>query len=519
MGVSDEERIPLVRRLTVVGWFVLATSAFAVLATIAIAAGAIAISNLADARTRVVDRVDPASRQATELLDAYLNQETGVRGYALAGQTSFLRPYRGGVGQERVVTVSLTRIVRALKEPALDADLQGALSAGRAWSAGYARPTIAHVRAHGPISSPAAAVGGKDLFDPVRGQVSRLQHALSAERSIDAASLHSAARTLTWTLVAAGLLLVLGGAGILLGLRATVTVPVARLARRTRRVAAGDYDLAVGVNGPRDIASLGVDIDIMRARVVSDLVKAESGRAELADKTLELERSNAELEQFAYVASHDLQEPLRKVASFTQLLQKRYGGQLDERADQYLDFSADAAVRMQQLIVDLLAFSRVGRLSASKATVFDSEIALRQSLVALAAPIEESHAVVEYGPLPVVRGELSLIAAVFQNLIGNAIKFRTAEVAPRVHISARRDGDMWCFTCTDNGIGVDADYADRIFLIFQRLHPKAVYVGTGIGLAMTRKIVEYHGGTIWLDIHASPGSTFHFTLPVPEAKS
>jgi light-regulated signal transduction histidine kinase (bacteriophytochrome) len=172
---------------------------------------------------------------------------------------------------------------------------------------------------------------------------------------------------------------------------------------------------------------------------------------------------------------------------------------------------------MQQLINDLLAFSRVGRVSADETTVFEADLALDRALRALADSIDDSGAVIEREPLPAVRGEQSLLAAVFQNLIANAIKFRRPDTAPRVAIGCRRDGEMWEFTCSDNGIGIDAEYAERIFMIFQRLHAKDIYPGTGIGLAMTRKIVEYHGGSIWLAPGDGSGSSFHFTLPaLPE---
>jgi light-regulated signal transduction histidine kinase (bacteriophytochrome) len=228
----------------------------------------------------------------------------------------------------------------------------------------------------------------------------------------------------------------------------------------------------------------------------------------------ELERSNRELEQFAYVASHDLQEPLRKVASFCQLLERRYKGQLDERADQYIGFAVDGAKRMQVLINDLLAFSRVGRLTREQVVVDCGEIAA-QAVANLGPAIEETGAEIEVGPLPSVRGEPALLAAVFQNLLGNAVKFH-GDQPPRVTLTAVRDNDSWTFTCADNGIGIEPEYADRVFVIFQRLHPKDAYPGTGIGLAMCRKIIEYHGGRIWLDTDADRGTVFRFTLPVVE---
>jgi len=246
----------------------------------------------------------------------------------------------------------------------------------------------------------------------------------------------------------------------------------------------------------------------MRARIVAELAALQAAEAELR-------RSNQELEQFAYVASHDLQEPLRKVASFCQLLEQRYAGQLDARADQYIGFAVDGARRMQDLINDLLAFSRVGRIEQPFTDV-DCALLVERVRTDLSRVIEENGAeIVVAGTLPVVHGDAGLLRLVFQNLFANAIKFR-AEAAPRVELSADADGDWWRFRCSDNGIGIDAEYAERIFVLFQRLHPRTQYEGTGIGLAMCRKIVEYHGGRMWLDIEPggdAQGSTFYFTLP------
>jgi light-regulated signal transduction histidine kinase (bacteriophytochrome) len=306
---------------------------------------------------------------------------------------------------------------------------------------------------------------------------------------------------------------VLGILGVVFALRRTVTRPLRGVGRRVRRTARGDFDHEIVGEGPRDVVELAEDVDVMRRRIVSELQSITVAQQRLETQTRELQRSNAELEQFAYVASHDLQEPLRKVASFCQLLEKRYKGQLDERGDQYIEFAVDGAKRMQQLINDLLAFSRVGRFNAEQQVVESGEI-LRHALTSLSAAIEESDAeIVVHEPLPRVRGEASLLAGVFQNLIGNALKFRSEDVRPRIEVGVERDGETWSFSITDNGIGVEPDYAERIFMIFQRLHPKDVYAGTGIGLAMCRKIVEYHGGRIWLDTEPYEGTTFRFTLP------
>jgi light-regulated signal transduction histidine kinase (bacteriophytochrome) len=281
-----------------------------------------------------------------------------------------------------------------------------------------------------------------------------------------------------------------------------------RLASDARQVASGDFQHKVDASGPREVHELAVDVNRMRQRILLELAAVQA-------RAHDLERSNGELEQFAYVASHDLQEPLRKVASFCQLLQRRYIGQLDARADQYIEFAVDGAKRMQALIDDLLAFSRVGR--ADRAPVLVScATALSQARMNLAGEIRRTGATVEATELPSVRAEMSLITSLFQNLIGNAIKFH-GEKPPVVQVAAERADDHWLFSVADNGIGVEPEYADRIFAIFQRLHDRSAYAGTGIGLAMCRKIVEHYGGRIWLDTSFRAGARFYFTLPVAPA--
>jgi light-regulated signal transduction histidine kinase (bacteriophytochrome) len=304
-------------------------------------------------------------------------------------------------------------------------------------------------------------------------------------------------------------------AGLAVVLRNTAIRPVHRLAAEARRVADGDFGHEVAQSGPREIRGLAADVNTMRLRILRELATVQAANEALAEHAAELQRSNAELEQFAYVASHDLQEPLRKVTSFCQLLQRRYGGRLDERADQYIDFAVDGAKRMQVLINDLLAFSRAGR-SAEELGPVDCDAALAMATANLATQSAEAGAVIEADPLPVVRGQLTLMSVVFQNLIGNALKF-TGEQPPRIVITAERDGAFWSFSVTDNGIGIEPQYADRVFLIFQRLHERAAYPGTGIGLAMCRKIIDYFGGRIWLDTGVAEGARFRFTVPALSA--
>jgi light-regulated signal transduction histidine kinase (bacteriophytochrome) len=249
---------------------------------------------------------------------------------------------------------------------------------------------------------------------------------------------------------------------------------------------------------------------VLTMRGVAERLAAQR---ELEESNRELARSNADLEQFAYVASHDLQEPLRKIVSFSQVLERRYRSQLDGRADQYIDFIVDGGKRMQQLINDLLAFSRVGRRGAAREPVALGDAAA-QAQASLSEAIAEAGAEVRVGELPTVEGERQLLVAVFQNLIANAIKFR-GEDPPVVDIAARDLGEEWEIAVTDNGIGIEEEFAERIFVIFQRLHSREAYEGTGIGLALVRKIVEYHGGRIRLDAAHRGGSRFSIILPKP----
>ncbi len=239
-----------------------------------------------------------------------------------------------------------------------------------------------------------------------------------------------------------------------------------------------------------------------------ELVRA---RQELEKTVTELKRSNAELEQFAYVASHDLQEPLRMVASYTQLLAKRYKGKLDTDADEFIGYAVDGANRMQRLIQDLLAYSRVTTRGHGFERV-DCHALLEEVLDDLRLAVDESRTVVTHDVQLTVMADRGQLGQVFQNLIGNAIKFKSQE-PPWVHISAEWKDAEWRFAIRDNGIGIDPKYADRIFVVFQRLHSIAEYPGTGIGLAICKKIIERHSGRIWVESQLGKGATFHFTLP------
>jgi PAS domain S-box-containing protein len=245
--------------------------------------------------------------------------------------------------------------------------------------------------------------------------------------------------------------------------------------------------------------------------MIQDITERKRVEEALKEKTDDLTRSNKDLEQFAYVASHDLQEPLRMVTSYVQLLAKRYEGKLDSDANDFIGFAVDGAARMGKLINDLLTYSRVGT-QGKELSPTDSEAVLTQSVNDLKVTIEENRALVTHDPLPTVMADRPQLGQLFQNLIGNAIKFRGTE-PPRVHISASRNGNGWIFSVRDNGIGIDPEYSERIFIIFQRLHSRQEYAGTGIGLAVCKKIVERHGGRIWVESEVGKGATFYFTLP------
>ena len=233
----------------------------------------------------------------------------------------------------------------------------------------------------------------------------------------------------------------------------------------------------------------------------------------LRQSVTELGRSNADLQQFAYVASHDLQEPLRMVSSYTQLIAKRYRGKLDADADEFIGYAVDGATRMQKLIQDLLAYSRLST-TAREFEPAPMGAVLNCALDNMVNAVKESHAVITHDRLPTVRGDAQQLTHVFQNLLSNAIKFN-GNAPPHIHISARREGEEWRFSVRDEGIGIDPQYAGRIFVIFQRLHTRAEYPGTGIGLAICKKIVERHGGRIWVESELGKGATFWFSIPDP----
>ncbi len=333
-----------------------------------------------------------------------------------------------------------------------------------------------------------------------------------------AASNRGLVRNITALVVVAGLAIVLAWT---MGAM-SIARPIRTLLRATHRIAEGDLDVRVGAYPRGEMGQLAHAFDDMASalatrtaalhRAAEELeATVEQRTGELRRANAELARSNSDLEQFAYVASHDLQEPLRMVTSYLELIERRYADKLDERGHRFIGYAVDGAARMRALITDLLAYSRVGRRDTTVEAV-DTARCLRDALANLEVAIRETGTVVTSDDLPTVRGNRQQLTHLFQNLVANAIKFRRDE-SPSIHVSVRHDGAVWTFGVRDNGIGIDPEYHDRIFTIFQRLHTRAEYPGTGIGLAICRKVVERHGGQIGVESEPGKGSLFTFTLP------
>jgi signal transduction histidine kinase len=299
----------------------------------------------------------------------------------------------------------------------------------------------------------------------------------------------------------------------------TISGPIGRLSRGADIIGGGNLDYFVGIEGKDEIAALSRAFDTMTRKLKATTAsRDELNREVLIRKRIEeeLRRSNENLEQFAYVASHDLQEPLRMMSSYASLLERRYKSRLDKDADEFIGYIVDGASRMQALINDLLAFSRLGRTEAVRAVV-DLNTVLAAVKEGLAAAISECGAVITNDTLPTVYGNESHFTQLFLNLIGNAIKFRGLQ-EPRIHIGVEQYPGEVVISVRDNGIGIEPQYFEKIFLIFQRLHARSKYPGTGIGLAICKKIVENNGGRLWVESQAGDGARFCFTIAAKGVK-
>jgi signal transduction histidine kinase len=467
----------------------------------------------------ILNKAGPMRAAGESLNTALVDQETGVRGFALSGADVDLAPYQRGVAAEAQLFAQIDALLDDGGDDAIRAGLADVRSRAQTWRSTVAEPVIAAVRSRG-------AAAGQELitpearsqFDALRAAVEHLQQDILVLRDQTAAAARATGGSLMALAIGAATVVIVAGVILLLLLDRLVSRPVLELAEQVRTVADGDYERRITSRGSPELVRLAEDIDAMRRQIATELAQVREARGQvewvndqLKVQAEELTRSNRDLEQFAYVASHDLQEPLRKVASFCQLLQRRYAGQLDERADQYIAFAVDGAQRMQRLINDLLAFSRIGRLTAGFVDV-DLDAVLTEAAAQLEGKADGAK--ITWADLPTVEGEEPLLTTLFVNLIGNSLKFRRPDVPATVHVSAHRLAKEWQITVKDNGIGIEPEFADKVFVIFQRLHARDAYEGTGIGLAIVKKIVEYHGGRIWLGADVTEGTEINFTLPL-----
>jgi signal transduction histidine kinase len=501
------------RRITTLCAFVAA-----LLGLIAVSAAITAAANRTDVN-RVIAHVGPARSNSERLLAALYREQSAVRTFALTGRPEDLTPYNDALADERQVVAATRDLLR--DEARLDSLLTRVSVASDAYRQDIAEKVIAAVRTNGPSADLATPNDlARTRFRAATDAVSALQQSLTSVRDKARTAAEQTGNVLILLLIIAAVVVVIAGFALAALLRRLVTRPVVDLAAEVRLVAHGDYGHEIHSVGPPELARLARDVNGMRQQIANDLSEVRQARGQIEEVNLRLEqqaeeltRSNRDLEQFAYVASHDLQEPLRKVASFCQLLQRRYQGQLDERADQYIGFAVDGAQRMQRLINDLLAFSRIGRLTNGFTEVDLNKVVLDASgqFDTLRA---QTGAEITFENLPCVLGEEPLLGALFANLVGNAIKFRHPDRTPTVHLAAKLVGNEYEISCEDNGIGIAPEFVDKVFVIFQRLHAKETYPGTGIGLAIAKKIVEYHGGRIWIDTEHREGTLFRFTLPM-----
>lgn len=510
------------RRLTVQGWIAMVLALMALVVVVGAGVGAALLQRTTTVTDHLLLDVEPAQTEAYRLQSALVNQETGVRGYAIAADRQFLAPYTQGRKDEAHAVARMRALIG--DRPELLGELRAVEKRADDWRRTYAEPLMAGITPGEPRTIDAAAAErGKNSFDLIRGASARQIAGLAAAIEKGQDQLASARTFRDAVLAGMVVAFLLTGVVLTVLVRRLVTRPLDALRIATRRVAQGDFDHVITGGGPVDLVAVAGDVENMRQRIVAELDSSREQReiltrqtADLDAQAVELRRSNAELEQFAYVASHDLQEPLRKVASFCQLLEKRYGDQLDDRARQYIDFAVDGAKRMQVLINDLLTFSRVGRVNDARLPV-DLDQTLGKALANLDSAITDSGARIDRPEkLPEVVGDPTLVTMLWQNLVGNAVKFRHPDRPPHVRITCERDPEdpgAWRLCVTDNGIGIPEEFEEKVFVIFQRLHSRDAYGGTGIGLALCKKIVEYHGGRIWIDTAHTDGTRFCFTIP------
>jgi len=527
--LAAEARARLRGRATVQIWFNLVLGLMVLLVVVFAVVGARVLAHNSQISDDLEGRVQPARVEGVRLQAALLDQETGVRGYVLTHDPQFLAPYTQGVADEQRIAAQLKPMISG--NARATADLVQLQDAAAQWRDDYAVPLTNDAKAGVPTASDTALLNAsKTSFDHIRALYAAEDQHLLADRQQSQDELRQVQGQRNMVFLAMLICFLVAALVLALLLRQIVGRPLARLRDGALGVAAGDFESGITPAGPADLRILADAVEAMRSRLAGALAEARDQRgrlavqtdelaaqaAELTDQAEELRRSNSELEQFAYVASHDLQEPLRKVASFCQLLEKRYRDKLDERGVQYIDFAVDGAKRMQILITDLLAFSRVGRTQDARVPV-RLDATLDQALTNLAGTLEGADVQIRRpGRLPEITGDPTLLTMVWQNLVGNAVKFRSPDLPPVITVETGigPEGE-YTFRVTDNGIGIPPEFSEKVFVIFQRLHSRDVYEGTGIGLAMCRKIIEHHGGRIVVDTSYTGGTRILFSLPGP----
>lgn len=448
-------------------------------------------------------RAQQSLTAGNQLETSLVSIENGLRGYVASGRERFLAPAEAALSS---YPAELERLDALISDAPGQHERVSAIGEGiDDYVDLWARPLIALAKEE-PATARSVVVTrtGRQRLEEIRSGFHRLfteERAVSRSRQRDA---ELRADVAVGVGVAAFALVLAVAAGIAVSLRRAVVQPVLELASATRRLSEGD--LATRVPAQRE-DELG---DLARAfNGMADSLQA--GRRQLARRTSELERSNAELEQFASITSHDLQAPLVTISMYAELIERRHGADLDGGAP-FLEAIRQATGQARELIRDLLEFSRAGRGEPELELVAAGEVVAR-ALEAARGDIEQAGAEVVVEPLPTVLVERSPLCRVFQNIVGNAVKFARDGVRPRVTISAERQGDMWRFEIADNGIGMAPEHSERIFQPFKRLHGEEAYPGTGIGLAVCQRIVDQHGGRIWVDPRPGGGSIFRFTLP------
>lgn len=429
--------------------------------------------------------------------------ENGERGYVISGKEEFRTPYTDAQGAFQVHVFALHDLSADARQSEGLAQLQALVLR---WQAEAAEPEM-NARQRGLQDAVELVSNGKgrELLNQARKVLDAMQidenNRLSGANEASTATLRTVSSVTIAGLLLSVALLVFTAWRVAHTLAGSVT----QVTRGAQEIAQGDYHLRLPDAPVRELSALSAQFNRMAGAV-------QERQDALQTSNTQLERSNRELEQFAYVASHDLQEPLRTISSYTELLARRYQGQLDTRADQYIAFTTQATARMKHLIQDLLAFSRVRQGTRTFAPV-DVQALMNEVQADLHAQISETGAMIKVQPLPTLTANADLLRHVLQNLLGNALKFRRPEQPPAVQISCTRELGRWVFHVQDNGIGIEPQYYDRIFGVFQRLHTTDEYSGSGIGLAVTRSAIEQHGGELWVTSTPGQGSTFHFSLP------